>query len=235
MAAAAADAGAPEYPSAHACHTTAVSEALPGVLRPSPRRVHARQSRDRHHASLPQLRRGDTRRERRARPGRLPLSPFRRGRIGIGPAGRPLRGAASIPPVRLVSLGDQGGVLGFRPRTGRRAPALAFPRGPHGRRITLETRAPAAHRRSRRVAGTSGCGACGCRCDPHGSHRGHAGDAGRLRRHRRPAADQRARHVHDHQRLDDAARGAGGDGRGAAATTSTSTSWPRRSARRLAS
>ena len=34
---------------------------------------------------------------------------------------------------------------------------------------------------------------------------------------RRPAADQRARHVHHHQRIDDAARGAGGDGRGIAA------------------
>ena len=45
-------------------------------------------------------------------------------------------------------------------------------------------------------------------------HRRCPAPAGRLRRDRRAAADQRARHVHDHQRLDDAARGAGGDGRG---------------------
>ena len=48
---------------------------------------------------------------------------------------------------------------------------------------------------------------------------------------RRAAAHQRPRHLHHHQRLDDAAGGARGDGRGGAGSTCTSTSWRKPSAR----
>ena len=58
----------------------------------------------------------------------------------------------------------------------------------------------------------------------------HSG-RGRLQVDRRAPAHQRPRHVHDHQRFDDAAGGARGDGRGGAASTCTSTSWPKPSAR----
>ena len=93
----------PEYPSAHACHTTAVAEALQAFF--GPRRVaftlDSRATGTTHH--FRELRRGDPRRQRRAGPGRLPLPPLRRGRIGAGPTGRALRGAASVPPARLGS------------------------------------------------------------------------------------------------------------------------------------
>ena len=89
----------PEYPSAHACHSTAVVDGARRVLRHRQGPVHARQPRHQHH---PPLRPPPGHRRRRrpgTRPRRLPLPQLRPARVRPRAQGRPLRRRPLLPAV----------------------------------------------------------------------------------------------------------------------------------------
>ncbi len=91
----------PEYPSAHACHSSGVVEALDAFFRQRQGLVLARQPGHRHDARVrPPSGRGQGRRLG-ACPGRLPLPQLRRARLEPRAQGRPVRRRPLLPATRL--------------------------------------------------------------------------------------------------------------------------------------